>query len=206
MTKPYRTSALGNLHTPPQVEQNPTSEPGGSEKDSRAASRPTPSPAASGSSRQPAAADPKKGGQQIPAGYSRIGIYMHKPIFDDAKSAYVLSQRHRGTPEWSRTFAEWVDRQIESHNARTPGQRAAVAEQLGEDTRRTSQATSNRMFLISTQTLEAAQEAMSADLATGRAISRSAYIVEAIRDGIKKERDANGGVLPPAPVRLPNGF
>lgn len=201
MSKPYRTSTLGNLHAPapsPAVSE-PQQTPGGDQREQQ------PGPPA----KQPAAPGrrPRSGPKAVtvPEGYTRVAVYMHRPVFEDAKSAYVLSQRHRGTPQWSRTFAEWVGRQLEAHNARTPAQRAEIAERLGSDDR-TDGTANNKVFLLATEVLVDTQRALDADLAAGRAVSRSAYAVEAIRDAIAREQEANGGVLPPAPKRLPNGF
>lgn len=211
MSKPYRTSTLGNLHAPApsQVVDEPPQQtpPGGAQKEPQSVSQSAPQsvppakrPATRG--RRPSSG-PKA--VSVPDGFTRVAVYMHRPVFEDAKSAYVLSQRHRGTPQWSRTFAEWVGRQLETHNARTPEQRAEIAERLGDDDR-TDGTANNKVFLLATEILTDTQRALDADLAAGRAISRSAYAVEAIRDAIAREQEANGGVLPPAPKRLPNGF
>lgn len=61
-----------------------------------------------------------------------------------------------------------------------------------------------RAFLLPDTAIAAMNVAIKTDRTNGRAVSRSEFIGRAVRDAIERARERAGGVLPPAPARLPN--
>lgn len=202
-TKPtFRKSSLGNKHpaAPAAVQEPPAENAAPSEP---AASQQQPTEAQSSTQRKKKPAT-KQQRWEIPAGMVRLGIYMHAPLYNDAKSAFIASQDLDAHP--ARTIAEWIAKVIEEHNERSSSERATIAEQLGAEKNRAGSA-NNRTFVVSEETVKSAQEAIAEDRrASHRVLSRSEYATEAIRWAIEQARKASGGQLPPAPARLPNGM
>ena len=62
----------------------------------------------------------------------------------------------------------------------------------------------NRSFTLPADTLDRMHQAIAADRRAGRVTSRSQFASEAIRRATTEARMRAGGVLPPAPARLPN--
>jgi len=202
-TKPtFRKSSLSSQHPAAPAATAPAVE---------APAESTPPQAADVKPTQPSARAPRKKKAEtkqqrweIPEGMARLGIYMHAPLYNDAKSAFVASQDLDAHP--ARTIAEWVAKVLEEHNNRSAGERAAIAEQLGPEKDRTGSA-NNRTFVVPDEPIKAAQDAIAEDRRTAhRVLSRSEYATEAIRWAIEQARTASGGQLPPAPARLPNGM
>ena len=131
---------------------------------------------------------------------NRVAIYMHRGLFDDAKSAYLVDLDQPAGPD---SFARWVNGVIDEHAARTPEQRAAIAAGLPEYEPVGSGLA--RSFEMSLTTIQARDSAITEDRQAGRpAVSRSEFSVEAIRHRVEVAKQLAGGTLPPAPKRLPN--
>jgi len=201
-TKPtFRKSNLNNQHPAAPTPAAPAQEtPAEATTPPTAAAKPAQTP-----SRTPRRkAETKQQRWEIPEGMARLGIYMHAPLYNDAKSAFIASQDLDAQP--ARTIAEWVAKVLEEHNERSTSERAVIAEQLGAEKDRTGSA-NNRTFVVPEEPIKAAQDAIAEDRrAAHRVLSRSEYATEAIRWAIEQVRQANGGQLPPAPARLPNGM
>lgn len=197
-TKPtFRKSNLGSQHPAAPAQAPAAAEP------AAAQTPPTDPRPASTQPRTPRkTATTKQQRWEVPEGMMRLGIYMHAPLYNDAKSAYVASQDLDVDP--ARTIAEWIGNAIDKYNRLSAGDRAKIAQTLDPEERTGS--ANNRTFVVSGEIIREAQEAIAAGRReTNRVQSRSEYATEAIRWAIEQTRTSNGGQLPPAPARLPNG-
>lgn len=150
----------------------------------------------SGGPPPPAAA--RKAGTAAASETARLGIYLTRAEFDDAKAAYLADWTNGGHAD---TFGRWIAAAIDSHAARTPKQRAARAQPKGRAETRTG---STRSFSIPTDTVVRMRAAITADQQAGRWPSDSAWCGEAIGLAVDAARTKNGGTLPTPPPRLPN--
>ena len=128
-----------------------------------------------------------------------IGIYIHPETFDNAKSAYLVDRRG---PAPQNSLARWIAAAIVSWSALTTDQRQHAVDELPPELRQG--AGSNRSFSIAATAVEVMQSAMAADQDQFRVQARSQFVTEAIRHAVEQARERNGGILPPAPKRLPN--
>lgn len=129
---------------------------------------------------------------------ARLGIYLTPTEFDQAKAGYLADWTNGGAAD---TFARWIAAAIDTHAARTPGQRAAEALPRGRAEERTG---STRSFSIPVETVTRMRAAITADQHAGRWPSDSAWCGEAISLAVSAARTRNGGTLPTPPPRLPN--
>lgn len=141
-------------------------------------------------------ADPAQAGST-----TRAGIYLHPGTFEAAKSAYIADFDQSG-PDAADTFARWIAGVLDRHAARTPAERAAVADELPEEVFEGSGI--NRSFDLPDATMAGMHAAITADRRAGRVTSRSQFCSTAIRSATEDARRRAGGELPPAPKRLPN--
>lgn len=132
---------------------------------------------------------------------TRTGIYFHPATFNDAKSAYLADLDNTG-PDAADSIARWIAGALDIYAAGNTQERAQIAESLPEETREGSGFT--RSFELPDDTISARDAAITEDRRNGRTSSRSSFATEAIRHAIEQARARNGGVLPPAPDRLPN--
>ena len=153
------------------------------------AARPTPKPAA-------AAAEART------ATTTRTGIYFHPATFNDAKSAYLADLDNTG-PDAADSIARWIAGALDVFAAGTTQERAQIAESLPAEARGEGSGFT-RSFELPDDTIAARDLAITEDRRNGRTSSRSSFATEAIRHAIEQARARNGGVLPPAPDRLPN--
>ncbi len=132
---------------------------------------------------------------------STVGVYMQRPTFDAARSAYMADLDTLATgPD---TLARWVDAALAAYAALDASERVAIADTLpAED--RTEARGINRTFQVGADTIEKVNAALVADRQAGRWRSRSVFAVEAIQWAINAAKERAGGVLPEAPPRLPN--
>lgn len=130
---------------------------------------------------------------------TRSGIYFRPQTFEDARSAYLVDLDQPDAPD---SIARWIDRSLRIHAARSIRDRAQLADSLPPEGQEGSGF--SRSFELSDDTIAARDAAIAADRRAGRATSRSQFASEAIRHAIEQARTRNGGVLPPAPTRLPN--
>lgn len=141
---------------------------------------------------------PRKAATAAVSETARLGIYLTPAEFDDGKAAYLADWTNGGAAD---TFARWIAAAIDSHAARTPKQRADLAQPRGRAEERTG---STRSFSIPTGTVARMRAAINADQQAGRWPSDSAWCGEAIRLAVDAARSENGGSLPTPPPRLPN--
>lgn len=132
----------------------------------------------------------------------RSGIYWKPSLWALARSAYVADLDT--DPECPDAFVAWLGRALEWHAARTPTQRAAIADdpQLGAATGNGA----NRSHPLRVSTIEAVEDALILDRRElGRVVSRSAFAHEAVVAAAAAARERLGGrPLPPPPARLSN--
>lgn len=129
---------------------------------------------------------------------ARLGIYLTKTEFDDARASYLADWANGGEAD---TFGRWIAGALDRHAARTPKQRAARDRLRGRADERTGD---TRSFSIPTSTMKSMRSAITADQQAGRWPSDSAWGAEAIALAVDDARKANGGTLPTPPARLPN--
>lgn len=136
------------------------------------------------------------------ASTTRTGIYFHPATFNDAKSAYLADLDTVG-PDAADSIARWIAGALDQFAAGTTADRAQIAEGLPEEVRAEGSGFT-RSFELPDATIAARDAAIATDRRGGRTSSRSSFATEAIRHAIEQARARNGGVLPPAPDRLPN--
>ena len=133
---------------------------------------------------------------------TRAGIYFHPATFNDAKSAYLADLDNTG-PDAADSIARWIAGALDVFAAGTTQERAQIAESLPAEARGEGSGFT-RSFELPDATIAARDVAITEDRRNGRTSSRSSFATEAIRHAIEQARARNGGVLPPAPDRLPN--
>lgn len=134
------------------------------------------------------------------AGKTRMGIYFHPEIFEQARSAYLVD--FDALPDAPDSFARWIAHALDTHAGRSAQKRRAIVGALPEEA--AAGAGFSRSFEVPAVTIADMNTAISTDRRAGRVTSRSQFAAEAIRDGIEAAKIRAGGVLPPAPARLPN--
>lgn len=140
-------------------------------------------------------------GETSPEATERSGIYWKPTLWALARSAYVADLDT--DPDCPDAFVAWIGRALEQHAARTPAQRAAVAED--PQLRNAAGAGVNRSHPLKVRTVELVEEAVVLDrLELGRVVSRSAFAAEAVIAAAKAARERLGRPLPPPPARLSN--
>lgn len=128
---------------------------------------------------------------------ARLGVYLSRPEFDEARSAYLADWLLGGPAD---TFQAWVAAAIDTHAARTPQRRLLLAANRAKP----SGPGTTRSWTIPRPTFENMRAAIVADQLIGRWSSDSAWCAEAIAIAVADIRRAAGGSLPPPPPRLPN--
>lgn len=131
---------------------------------------------------------------------TRTGLYFHPATFEAAKSAYLVD--FDALPDSADSFARWVSAALDVHAGLTAEQRAAAAAGLPEEPRAGSGFT--RSFELDDSTVQAMETAITEDRRAHRYVTRSQFSNEAVRVAIEAAKTRAGGVLPPAPARLPN--
>lgn len=132
-----------------------------------------------------------------PTANVRIGIYFHADDFTAAKAAYLADWNTGGQAD---TFAKWIGAAIETHAARTPAGRAKNTRPAHGQTGRGV----TRSFDLPTDTTDRMKTAVIADQQAERWVSMSDWCGDAVHAAVQAARNANGGVLPTPPARLPN--
>lgn len=94
------------------------------------------------------------------------------------------------------SFARWISAALAAHAALTPAQRATAAAELPEEPRSGSGFT--RSFELDDTTVQAMEDAITADRRAHRFVTRSQFGNEAVRAAIEAAKTRAGGVLPPA--------
>ncbi len=105
-------------------------------------------------------------------------------------------------PDSADSFARWISATLAAHAALTPKRRATAADRLPEEPRTGSGFT--RSFELDDSTVQAMEGAITEDRRAHRFVTRSQFGNEAVRVAIEAAKARAGGVLPPAPARLPN--
>ncbi len=132
-------------------------------------------------------------------GTTRVGFYLRRSTFEAAKSAYLADlDLVDGAPD---SLARWVSAALGAHARLGVDERAAVVQALPIEAEGGG---FTRSFEVADQVIAAMNAAIVADRRAGRAVSRSGFAGEAIRIAIEAARQRAGGVLHPAPARLPN--
>ncbi len=126
----------------------------------------------------------------------RVGIYLTREEFDDARAAYLADWTAGGEAD---TFARWVAQVLEEHAARSPQERAHVARPTEE-----GRGGSTRSVAIPTDTIGRMRAAIAEDQRHGRWPTDSGWCGDALAAAAARARAANGGTLPVPPARLPN--
>jgi len=160
-----------------------------------------PPPAAEPAAAAPAARPRRAKGKTGAPGTSVIGVYLQRPTFNAARGAYIADIIN--LPDGPETFSRWIDAAVADYASLTTAERQHIAANLPPQERDGSQGI-NRSFTVSIETVDAAQDALRADMLTGWVRSRSELSVEAVQHAIEAAKARNGGVLPVAPARLPN--
>ena len=140
----------------------------------------------------------KKPAPTAATGTDRLGIYLTPAEINDARAAYLADWSNGGDAD---SFARWIAAAIDTHAARTPKQRADRDRLRTRSEERTG---SSRSFSIPIASMQRMRAAISADQKAGRWPSDSAWCAEAMALAVDAAREANGGVLPTPPARLPN--
>jgi hypothetical protein len=130
----------------------------------------------------------------------RVGMYLHRKTFEEAKSAYLVDLDT--APAAPGNFAVWISQVLAGHAQLAPNKRLELAHQLPEETPEGRGI--SRSFHIPEQVIDEMNAAIVADRQHGRFLSRSEFATEAIRLATQSARTRAGGVLPPPPKRLPN--
>lgn len=154
-------------------------------------------------SEQPAATSPatrSKPAVRAVSATTRTGLYFHPATFEAAKSAYLVD--FDALPAPADSFARWISAALAAHAALTPAQRATATATLPEEPRSGSGFT--RSFELDDTTVHAMETAITEERRVHRFLTRSQFGNEAVRVAIESARARAGGVLPPAPARLPN--
>lgn len=128
----------------------------------------------------------------------RLGMYFHPEEFDRAKAAYLADWQHGGQAD---TFARWIAAAIDTHARRTPQQRAELAKAA---TRRDRGRAGTRSFNLPADCVARMRAAILEDQAINRWPTDSAWCGDAVAVAAEEAERKAGGVLPPAPPRLPN--
>lgn len=131
---------------------------------------------------------------------TRTGLYFHPATFEAAKSAYLVD--FDALPDSADSFARWISAALAAHAAMTPADRATAADELPGEPRSGSGFT--RSFELDDNTIQAMESAITEDRRSHRFVTRSQFGNEAVRVAIEAAKTRTGGVLPPAPARLPN--
>lgn len=134
------------------------------------------------------------------AATTRTGLYFHPATFESAKSAYLVD--FDALPDSADSFARWISAALAGHAALTAAQRVVAAAGLPDEPRTGSGFT--RSFELDDNTVKAMETAITDDRQAHRYVTRSQFSNEAIRAAIEAAKARAGGVLPPAPARLPN--
>lgn len=143
---------------------------------------------------------PARRPQVLPAGTARLGLYLRQATLEGAKSAYVADLDTVTNPPTS--FARWIATALDAHTARTPAERARMAEAHPDPEE--GKRGVNRAFILPVDTIAAMEETTGIDRRAGRMQSVSQLAAEALRIAIEEARVRNGGSLPRPPKRLPN--
>ena len=138
--------------------------------------------------------------QALPAGTARLGLYLRQGTLEGAKSAYVADLDTLTDPPTS--FARWIAAALDAHAARTPADRAKLAEAHPDPEE--GHRGVNRAFILPVDTITRMGETTVIDRRAGRMQSVSQLAAEALRIAIQEAKDRAGGTLPEAPKRLPN--
>lgn len=138
--------------------------------------------------------------QVLPVGTARLGLYLRQATLEGAKSAYVADLDTLADPPTS--FARWIAAALDAHAARTPADRARLAEAHPDPEE--GKRGVNRAFILPVDTITRMEETTGIDRRAGRMQSVSQLAAEALRIAIEDARVRNGGSLPIAPKRLPN--
>jgi hypothetical protein len=143
------------------------------------------------------------GGESIPT-----GIYWFRVSWERARSGYVADLDH--DPDAPFGLLGWLHRAITEHAARTPAERAAVADRAAQLPGEPGGSTAAAGGFKRTLVLEAAVvDELEAAILTdrrklGRVVSRSEFVRHAALAAADRSEQRLGRALPPAPLRLPN--
>lgn len=128
-----------------------------------------------------------------------LSISMRPEELEAAKAAYMADWMREGRYDG---FPKWIGAAIRDHANLTPEQRAHI-----DQTRPPKQTKRGvkRVFLMDPQDVEILRQGIHKDLTgTGRYSSEANWCADALRVAVDRARARAGGVLPPAPSRLPN--
>ena len=129
-----------------------------------------------------------------------VGVYWERAVWDRARSAYVADLDSH--PDGPGAFIGWLSRALEEHVARTPQQRAQIAELFIEPAVGKS---FSKGHPLKKGVVDAMEEAIVTDRQElGRMVARSGFVKEAVLAAGEDARRRLGRALPPPPARLPN--
>ncbi|MDN5898475.1 MAG: hypothetical protein L0H74_00220 [Brachybacterium sp.] len=132
-----------------------------------------------------------------------IGIYWKPPVWDLARAAYTADLID--DPECPVGLIGWLDRALAEHARRSPKDRARLVEAREWPADNTHRKGFNQAHPLGAETLEAVEEAITADLEElSRPGSRSRFAQEAVLVAAEQARRRRGRPLPPPPRELPN--
>lgn len=126
----------------------------------------------------------------------RVSAYLTDEQYEEVRAAYV-TDRTRDTDQAPTTLRAWMTRAVETHNARTPHQRTALATQLPtSDAQRTPRSWPLPLDVLAAthQAIAQGHNAATADQGI------TGYITDAVRIAANLTRTAAGGQLTPAPA------
>ena len=126
----------------------------------------------------------------------RVNAYFYDEEFADAKSEYLADWR---ADHEHAVFPAWVHAAITTHAARSPQERAALAQE------RVIHSTRGQMrnWTVVDGTHDLITAARRDDEHLDRFLAESTWIAEALVAAVNRARHRHG-TLPPAPARLPN--
>lgn len=128
-----------------------------------------------------------------------LSVTVRPEDLEDAKAAYMADWLREGRYDG---FPKWLGAAIRRHAELTPTQRAQI------ESERPAKATSRglkRAFQMEPAVVDELRASIRRDLeVSGRYSSEADWVGDAMRQAIAEARANAGGVLPPAPRRLPN--
>lgn len=122
---------------------------------------------------------------------TKVSVALPATLYTDCKAAFLADWDNGGQHDG---FSRWVAAALERHAMRTPAERAEIGG---------GPSGSPRSFIITEGIAASIDAAIIADQRAGRWVSRSAWCVGALIAAVDEARDANGGLLPTPPARLP---
>lgn len=131
-----------------------------------------------------------------------VGTYWEPGTWEAARSAYIADLDTDPTTPGS--FVGWLHHTLQRHIDRTPSGRAGLEIPAPQRKQANGPAKLNRTFPLNVELVAGLEAAIVEDRASGRVLSRSGFIHEAVTAAADEARQRLGSDLPTPPARLPN--